>query len=475
MKQEKSSQQGCALPDSPDLGFNQRDLGHGASETILHPAVMVVMLLTIMLMLGLPRKYVAVPLLITTFLVPRGQEIYLFGQHWYMLRILVLVGFLRLAKGGFKLAGGMNSIDKAFMLWASYRVSAIVLTNWPKGVGEQASFWIQAFGGYFLLRHLIQDEGDIAWAAKAFAIVTVILGACMFIEHTRNVNIFGYLRGARFIPEFRNGQVRAQATFGHSILAGCFGATLAPLFFWLWKSGKGSALAAAGMVGSTVMVLMSASSTPVLALVAGMGALFLWPIRGSMRAVRWGIVISLAILAAVMKAPVWFIVAHVNVIGGSSGYDRALLIDVFIRHIKDWWLIGTNQNGSWGYDMWDLSNQFVAEGETGGMVTFVCFIALISRSFSRLGNMRKLVDRKQGWLLWSLGAVMLAHIFAYFGAAYWDQTQMWWFAFLAMITAATVGFQNAPSKVEDPDVKRDRASEPQPEPWLWDRLHSPEA
>jgi len=437
--------------------------------------VAVALLLTIVLLLCLPKKYVVIPFLIAAFLVPRGQEIYLAGQHWYVLRILIVTAFVRLVQGNLRIAGGINNVDKAFILWAFYRAAAVMLNYGQVEAGEQSALLIQAFGGYFLLRYLIQNEDDIARAAKALAIVAAILGACMLNEHIQNLNIFGYLRGAQLIPEMRNGSIRAQATFGHSILAGCFGATLLPLFFWLWMSGRAKTLAVAGMAGSTMMMLMSASSTPVLAWVAGVGALFLWPIRGSMRVVRWGIVSSLAGLALVMKAPVWFIVAHVDVVGGSGGYDRAMLIDVFMRHLKDWWLIGTNQNGVWGYDMWDLSNQFVAEGEMGGLVTFVCFIAIISRSFSRLGLMRKRVDRKAEWLLWSLGAVMLAHIFAYFGCAYWDQTQTWWFAFLAMISAATAALQDAPATAKTEERKNSTVVAPAPDSWLWHpALHSPE-
>jgi hypothetical protein len=393
-----------------------------------------------------------------------------------VLRILILTGFFRLAKSRFQIAGGLNSVDKAFILWAFYRVLAILLTQGAGEISEQAGFWIQAFGGYFLLRHLIQDQEDIERSAKALAVVVAILGACMLYEHIRDVNIFGYLRGARLIPEKRDGQVRAQATFGHSILAGCFGASLVPLFFWLWKSQRAKALAAIGMAGSTTMVLMSNSSTPVLAYTAGVGALLLWPIRKSMLAVRRGIVLTLACLAVVMKAPVWFIVAHVNVIGGSGGYDRAVLIDVFMRHVRDWWLIGTNQNGTWGDDMWDLSNQFVAEGEMGGMVTFVCFIAIISRSFGRLGTMRRRADRKQEWLFWSLGSVMLAHIFAYFGCAYWDQTQIWWFAFLAMISAATAALEKPAMPPENDTATEDAAvRESVADRWVWHPgLRSPE-
>jgi hypothetical protein len=117
--------------------------------------------------------------------------------------------------------------------------------------------------------------------------------------------------------------------------------------------------------------------------------------------------------------------------------------------------------------MWDLSNQFVAEGEVGGLVTFVAFLAIISRSFGNLGRTRKQVGRRQQWLLWSLGAVMLADNFAFFGVSYWDQTQLWWFAFLAMISAATVALQAAPPKPESAEAEDGGVPEPKPDgnPW----------
>jgi hypothetical protein len=141
-----------------------------------------------------------------------------------------------------------------------------------------------------------------------------------------------------------------------------------------------------------------------------------------------------------MKAPVWFLIARIDLTGASSGYHRAMLVDTFIRHFNEWWLIGTNTNASWGYDMWDLSNQFVAEGVTGGLATFICFIALISMSFGRIGDARKAArgDRKREWFLWFLGAALVSHIVAYWGISYFDHTQMSWFALLIMINVATV-------------------------------------
>ncbi|MGA8161766.1 MAG: hypothetical protein WA374_16600 [Acidobacteriaceae bacterium] len=435
------------------LTFDQKDFGHGASGSVLHPLVALAMLVTIILILWRPRKYVIFPLLLCTFLVPRGQEVMLAGAHLYVRLILILVGFIRLAKDKFRIAGGLNGIDKVFIVWACYRVFAAIATNWPNGTNEQLAFLLQALCGYFLLRYLIQTDDDIARAARALGIAAFILGLSMVYERHAMVNPWGmYLGGTDVVPLIRNGSVRAQATFGHSILAGCFGATLVPLFIWLWMR-KERVSAAIGLAGSTLMVLTANSSTPLLAYMAGVLGILLWPVRRKMKWIRWSIVATLAILAVVMNAPVWFVIAHVDVIGGSGGYDRAYLIDMCIRHFKDWWLIGTNQNGNWGYDMWDMSDQFVAEAEMGGLITLICFIAIISRGFGRLGTMRKRVRPKQQWLLWCLGATMLAHIFAYFGVAYWDQTQIWWFTFLAMISAATV-------PVVAPQLKKTAAPEP---------------
>lgn len=420
------------------LEFNQKDLGHGAAGSVLHPLVAVALLVTIILILWRPRKSIIFPLLLCTFLVPRGQQLMLAGAHFYVRLILILVAFIRLSKDKFRIAGGLNSIDKVFIAWACYRVFAAIVTNWPGGTNEQLAFLLQALCGYFVLRYLIQNEDDIASAAKALGLSALVLGASMILERHVMVNPWGYyLGGTDIVPLIRNGSVRAQATFGHSILAGCFGATIVPLFIWLWKR-KERTWAIIGLTGSTLMVLTANSSTPLLAYIAGVLGVLLWPVRKKMKWIRWSIVATLAILAVVMNAPVWFVIAHVDVVGGSGGYDRAFLIDMCIRHMRDWWLFGTNQNGSWGFDMWDMSDQFVAEAETGGLITIICFIAIISKCFGRLGTMRKRVRPKEQWLLWCLGATMLAHIFAYFGVAYWDQSQIWWFTFLAMVSAATV-------------------------------------
>ncbi len=254
--------------------------------------------------------------------------------------------------------------------------------------------------------------------------------------------------------------MRSQGPFEHELLAGTFGATLFPLFFLLWKSGKSRLLGVAGMIAATVIVLTSSSSTPVLAYGAALIAICAWPLRGAMRTVRWGIVAGLVALQLVMKAPVWFAIQHIDIVGGSSGYHRAMLINDFIMHFRDWWLMGTTENARWGFNMWDLCNQYVYEGQLGGLASFICFLALICICFSRIGTARKAVegDRNKEWYFWLLGGALFSHVVAFFGVSYFDQTRFSWFALLGMIVTATAAY--LPEKVPAPKAVRLPATRP---------------
>ena len=87
-----------------------------------------------------------------------------------------------------------------------------------------------------------------------------------------------------------------------------------------------------------------------------------------------------------MKAPVWMIIGHIDLTGGSWADHRAYLIDLFIRHIGNWWLLGTNANLNWGWDMWDTANQYVEEGYGGGLAAFICFLGLIAMTLADWGG-----------------------------------------------------------------------------------------
>jgi hypothetical protein len=307
-------------------------------------------------------------------------------------------------------------------------------------VVNQFGFVWDTLGGYFFLRFAIHNEEDIRKATRVLALTMIPVAIGMVIEQRSLINVFSAIGGQP--SAVREGRIRSQGPFSHAILAGVFGATTMPLFFRLWLTNKGRLLAATGAIGAATMVVTSASSTPVGACAAGIVGICAWPFRRNMRAIRWGTVAGLSVLALLMKAPIWFLLARLDFIGGSTGYHRAMLVDQAVRRFGEWWLIGANNNQNWGLglDMWDVQNEFVAQGLTGGLVALILFVLLVSRMFGRVGVARKLAgaDRQQSWLIWALGAVMFAHVIAFIGADYFDQTRFWWFTTLAIIIAATV-------------------------------------
>jgi hypothetical protein len=426
---------------NPD--FSAR-FGGGSTDTFVNPVGVAFLVASIVLMFVLPRKYIMVPVLLTLFLIPIGQQYNVGGIHLYLTRVLILFGGIRIIAAKLMspdetFGGGLTSIDKIFFFWAIVRSICTVLefVNTSVIINQVGFLW-DAVGGYILMRYLIHDEEDAARLIKTFAFIVAILAFTATCERILNVNFFGYI-GGRLIPATRDGSIRAQGTFADPIRFGTFAATLIPLFIWLWDKEKSRLAAVVGVAGALIIVLASASSTPLMATMAIVVGIAMWPVRKSMRAIRWGMVVFVILLQMVMKAPVWFAIAHIDLVSGNSGWHRAMLIDSLVNHFRDWWLIGVQSTANWAFEMTDQANEFVYEAESGGLVTLVAFILLISWSFGRLGDSRKIVDgdKKKEWMLWLFGVALLAHVISFFGIAFNDQAIYSWFALFAMICAVT--------------------------------------
>ncbi len=437
-------------PDNPYASQNaytgevgNNAFGGGSTDTILGFGVLVLAIIIIVLILLVRRKFILGPLMFGLFLLPCGQTFVVGGVHLYVCRILIAVALVRaiiLQRSRVPHSKFVStSIDKLFFLWIVSRASIYALRYGDMGaVVNQIGFLWDALGGYFVLRLLIDDEEGSLRLIKILSVITVILSITMLYEKLYDVNLYGLLTRAPIIPEIRNGNIRAQGPFHHAILAGTFGATLLPLLIWLWKSTKTRFLCAAAVVASAVITVTAASSTPATTYLAAILAVGLWPLRRIMRLIRWGLVVGIVMLNFSMHAPVWWAIEHIDLAGGSAGEHRAELIDNFVNHFGDWWLIGTSDNASWGYEMWDQSNQYVAEGEAGGLATFICFIAVVCLGFKWTGKSRKWsAGRHNELFFWLLGAALFSHTFAFFGISYFDQTRYSFYALLAIISVTT--------------------------------------
>ncbi len=425
--------------------------GGGVSETAVNPFIAIILILAGVLILVLPRNKVIVPFLVAALLIPNNQVLLIGIFHFPTMRVLVLFGLVRMfsAKMTSKtviFSGGWNKIDVVLILLAVITaVNGVLLWQNTAALVKQLGDLYTTLGVYSLLRFLLRDDEDAVRIIRSLAYISVVIAGIMLFEEVKGWNPFALLGGgqAAYYDSLmiRDGRVRAVGSFAHTLLAGCYGAVIFPLFLALWwKDKKNRVSAVVGIIASTIITFATVSSTPVIAYVGGVSALCLWPARRFMRVMRWGIVLTLVFLHMVMKAPVWHLISRIDLTGGSSSYHRYQLIDMFIRHFSDWWLWGTKSNAEWGWDMWDTANQYVGTGEASGLLPFLLLLAIIVYAFKYLGNARKAAEENRSLALyyWALCSALFANAVAFFGISFWDQTIVVWYGLLAIINTAIV-------------------------------------
>jgi hypothetical protein len=406
------------------------------------------------MIMTLPRRKVIASFLLAFFTIPIGQVVVLGGFHFTALRILILAGLARALSFRKQDEGNQVrefcGIDWMVVLWAisTLIVSCLQDMQLPVLVNALGSL-IDTLGGYFVVRSFISDGEAMQRTIKALAAICTILGVCMINEWVSHINVFGLLGGISREVTIRDGHIRSAGTLG-CLYAGAFAGVLIPIFVWLWTEKKSRLAAFFGLAGASAMVVTSYSSTSWMAFMGSFVGLAFWILRKRMRLIRWGIVTTLVGLNMAMKGPVWALIARVDLTGSSSGYQRYFIVDMTIRHFRDWWLLGTQSYVNWGWDAWDLCNQFVAIALTGGLLTLVLYIWIFKRGFGAIGNARKQVngDVRQEWLLWCLGSSMFATVVAHFGINYMAQLIMGFFVLVSCISVATL--ESASERIAGP-------------------------
>jgi hypothetical protein len=412
-----------------------------------------------LLILGLRPKLTLAPLLLGAVCLPFGVSVTVGPFHFFMLRLLVLFGWLRVLKGVRYKLGKLQALDVLVMLFVvSELLVYTVLWQTTSAIVGRLGLAFDAIGLYFVFRRLLKDAIQPVRTVKVLAIIAVVIAVCVVIEHVAVRNPFSVFGGVSPIPEIRGGRIRCQGPFAHSILAGTFGATLFPAVVSLWWRPGSAIWAVIGGAASVIIVLSSSSSGPILTLIAALAGLFMWPLRTYMRLIRWLAGAALISLQLIMNGPVWALIGKAAVFGSSSSDHRYELVDHFIRHADQWWLLGIKSTTQWGWGMQDISNNYVRVGVDGGALSLLLFISIIVVSFKVLG--RKLHAAKHivatQRLIWGLGVSLFSHMIAFLGVSYWDQSIVIWYLLLALIasveasgsTATTPHLESSPGEWE---------------------------
>ena len=246
----------------------------------------------------------------------------------------------------------------------------------------------------------------------------------------------------------RDGWVRCQGPFRHPILAGTLGATSIPLFIALYASERESInIASIGIISSLLIIFTSASSGPLMAFIFVIIAFMCWRFRDRMRFVRWGVLLLIVTLHALMKAPVWYIIARVSDVTGGGGWHRAHIINQAVEYFDEWWLVGAKSTAHWmsttlaiDPNAADITNAYIGNGVNGGLITMVLFIYVIVQCFRGLGKAQHIaVSHPLGkrFCVWAIGAALFAHVVTFFSVSYFDQSIVFWYMLLAIISSIT--------------------------------------
>jgi hypothetical protein len=408
------------------------------------------------LLFWLPRRWAPMPLLVGACYMTLGQGIDVGPFHFPIIRILIAAGLGRVIIRGERLTDGMNGLDWLMFVWAGW---ALVSSDFHKDPSSAFVFRLglvfNACGIYFLLRIFCQSIEDIKILVLITAVLLMPVAVEMLFEKATAHNLFSVFGGVSELPEIREGRIRAQGPFAHSILAGTVGAVCLPLIVCLWQEHR--KLAFVGIVACLSMIFASGSSGPIMSVIVAIAALFMWRYRERMRLVQWVAVLGYIALDIVMKAPAYYLISRIDIVGGSTGWHRAALIESAFTHLKEWWLAGTDYTlhwmptgVAWSPDHTDITNHYLHFGVVGGLPLMLLFIAILAKGFSFVGQTLKQssdLPAESQFMLWALGSALFVHAVTCISVSYFDQS----FVFL-YLTLACIGSAYSNSIIAQPDA-----------------------
>jgi len=173
--------------------------------------------------------------------------------------------------------------------------------------------------------------------------------------------------------------------------------------------------------------------------------LLMWKFRQHMNALRWSVLAGVLALAAAMRDPVYFVIAKIDLAGGSTGWHRAQLIRSSIAHLDEWWLTGTDRTRHWmssgivgNTQDADITNHYLQMGVWGGLPLMVIFCIALVMAFRMIGRaVRQTMDAPSGHRpqCWFIGAALFGYVMSFLSISLFDQSN---FAFMLLLAAASV-------------------------------------
>ncbi len=409
--------------------------------------------LLIALQLALPWRWAFIPVIIGALHLG-NNEIF---PEITPCRLIILVGIIRgIANGRWRFSWDVP-LDRII---AIFSVVAMAVSLWPRedvpsAFTANAGLVLNVVGSYLYGRIFLSEEGSIVRAAQAMIVIAIPLAVTLGFENLTGRNFYAELGASREFAAVRNGRMRCQGAFRHSILAGTIGALVLPFAVAMYRTHRRTAIV--GVVASLVIVFVSGSSGPLAAVGFAVVSLFLWRYRENLPKMRKWLVITLVVLHLISNRGVWFLMARVDLVGGSTGWHRAKLIDAAVSHFWEWWLVGTDftrhwmpTGVTWSDRHSDMTNYYIHLGVVGGLGLVICLILMLVHSYKTLGtamhgarefeygqSFREWDEQEERpeneFVLWCVGCGIGVHMISFFSVSYFGQMYVLFYILVGMM------------------------------------------
>jgi hypothetical protein len=388
-----------------------------------NPTIITSVILVIMV-LFLPRKWILLPFVIAACIVPSDQREIIMGLDFTPLRMLVLFGAIKLLLTENKRVIRWNLFDKLVLTWViSGTIIYIIQWHSMRAVIYKSGVIFDCVGLYYIFRRSLTSWDDVFFMVKLFAFFAIFSAPLIIYERITRESLFSNFGVS--VATFHRGRFRCSGPFPHPIMMGLFWANLLPLFYGCVKANINKIFFYVAIAAASLCVFLSGSSTPIMTVMAIVAFWMIYKYRMHGQKIFIGFICILTALHVLMKAPVWHLIARVNLFSGSTGYHRYLLIDRTILHFSEWALIGCRNVESWGIWAGDVTNQFIIEGVTGGLSTMLIFIFIIGCAIRMTGRASIIPQPPQNkWICWAMCVSILGHCVSFFGVSYFGQITM---------------------------------------------------
>ena len=393
----------------------------------MNPLLLIICLALAALQVTLPRRWAFLPLLIAACHTPYNP----FLGGLTVARVVIMVGLLRAGIKGWLSWSPRNRLDLLMAVFVGITLLSTVGHSWflHNPLIVRLRLVLDVMGTYLYMRAYLAHEGSLQLFSRSLALVLMPFAFFLLTEKQSGLNPYAAVGAGNVMSLVRDGKIRAQGPFGTPILTGTVGAIAIPLLIPLWRTRR--RLAIAGIGAGLVVVYSSASSGPIGTVVFGLVAVAFWKWRDHLKPTLVGVCILLAILHFIKERPIWYLMALMDFVGGSTGWHRAYLIDMAVQHLDEWWMFGSDFTRHWmPYGLLavpehcDLTNYYIHLGVMAGMPVVITLIAIQWKSFriigQRMSELRKSNSPDEFWL-WCLGSVLFAHAITFLSISYFDQ------------------------------------------------------